>query len=344
MPAEGVVSDGHIDAEGGFFAGDLPFTHPFGKDSTTDIVLDRPFAGLAQKLGSAPNDIPDGSIHSELPLGLFPQDGHGSILPGFLSPDGDRIATSGTWVVDCGHPDYHTEIHDMNFLAFGHSEGDRTVAHAFAVPYDVTNLFTTHASLVTRFSSPTRLGPPVSQPIGPFLFNLLQGIATGKVHSDHLFEHNVVVPTEPMWPSWYVCAPPSARGSLGFSYRFTVRPGIAVTAKPNDDLGCVRFEAVATGSFRPAPITVRSCPLSWSSLERVAAEAGLGQFDVQGAIASQVPATFRDALRPVIRHSPVFDCFRPFSVAPPGGSSARSLLTDDAQPFPFYGEVTVTRK
>ena len=42
------------------------------------------------------------------------------------------------------------------FLAFGHAQGSETVAHAFAEPYDVTNLFVDDPALVTNFADNSR--------------------------------------------------------------------------------------------------------------------------------------------------------------------------------------------
>jgi hypothetical protein len=46
----------------------------------------------------------------------------------------------------------------------------------------------------------------------------------------------------------------------------------------------------------------------------------------------------------VVKRGPSFDCFDPFKVPPAGGSSGQESFTDGSQPFPFYGDITVTRK
>lgn len=33
---------------------------------------------------------------------------------------GDRVAMFGRWITDCGHPDFHTEVHPPLLIAFGH--------------------------------------------------------------------------------------------------------------------------------------------------------------------------------------------------------------------------------
>jgi hypothetical protein len=339
MPAQGVVGPPSVNTSS-FFAGDLPFTHPFASDYTTNIQLDPPFEGLAQR--RVATDIPKGAIHSELPRGLFPNDPNGN-LSSFLPQQGDRIATTGKWVLDCGHADYHTELHNMQFLAFGHARGSETVAHAFAEPYDVTNLFVMDPGLVTDFADDSRFTAGVSQAFGPYLYNELVGIATGAIETEHTFAHNLIMPTPTDWPAWYVCAPSGSSGSLQYSYHFTTRPGVSVAATPYPDVGCVRFQPTASSSFAPEEPHVHSCPISWTDLLQAASTAGLGGLDFVKAIEERTPPAFRSTLIPVVKRGPSFDCFKPFSVPPPGGSSGQPSFTDGAQPFPFYGEITVSR-
>jgi hypothetical protein len=340
MPAQGVVGPPKVNTSS-FFAGDLPFTHPFESDYTTNIQLDPPFKGLAQT--QVATDIPKGSIHSELPRGLFPNDPDGN-LSGFLPQQGDRIATTGQWILDCGHADYHSELHNMEFLAFGHAEGSETVAHAFAEPYDVTNLFVMDPSLVTDFSDDSRFTESVSQPFGPYLYNELVGIATAAIQTEHPFAHNLIMPTPTQWPPWYVCAPPGSSGSLDYSSHFTTRPGVSVAATPYPDVGCVRFQATADSSFGPYEPQLNSCPISWTDLLQAASTAGLGGLDFVKAIRDRTPPAFRSTLIPVVKRGPSFDCFEPFKVPPAGGSSGEQTFTDGSQPFPFYGDITVTQK
>ena len=296
MPAQGMVGPPKVNTSS-FFAGDLPFTHPFESDYTVNIQLDAPFKGLAQS--QVTTEIPKGAIHSELPRGLFPNDPNGN-LSGFLPQQGDRIATTGKWVLDCGHGDYHSELHNMEFLAFGHAQGSETVAHAFAEPYHVTNLFVTDPALVTDFSEDSRFTEGVSQPFGPYLFNELVGIATGEIQTEHPFAHNLLMPTPTQWAPWYVCAPPGSSGSLQYSSHFTTRPGVSVAATPFPDVGCVRFQATADSSFAPEEPNLESCPISWTDLLQAAFTAGLGGLDLVKAIREKTPPAFRSTLIPVV--------------------------------------------
>ena len=110
--------------------GDLPFSHPFGDDLTFNVKLDRPYANLAQQVGTASSDIPTGSLHTEIPEGLLPRGTDGQIQPDFVVQDGDQVAAYGPWILDCGHTDFHTEIHPPSFVAFGSASSGTTTAPA----------------------------------------------------------------------------------------------------------------------------------------------------------------------------------------------------------------------
>jgi len=107
---------------------DVPFTHIFIPDP-----------GSVPRWGDAEFQVvPDASYHSLLTDGNNSADPTSEFFPGkfgdikgadysagvlgvetdqFLLPSlyrpkqGDRVAVFGRWIVDCGHPDFHTEIH-----------------------------------------------------------------------------------------------------------------------------------------------------------------------------------------------------------------------------------------
>jgi len=113
--------------------GDVWFVHPFGFDFEYYIVPDPQYEGLlgASNTSVTPGtgaqdsdyvaannaahdiglDAPKGVLGVETDQGLMP--------PPFRSliTNGARIATFGRWIVDCGHDDFHTEIHAPLLMA-----------------------------------------------------------------------------------------------------------------------------------------------------------------------------------------------------------------------------------
>jgi len=325
--------------------GDLPFTHPFGDDMTFDMKLDSPYTSLSQTVGSAPNDIPAGTLHTEVPEGLIPHGTDGSFQPGFTPTEGDQSAAYGPWIVDCGHPDFHTEIHPPTVIAFGHQEGSATVTHAFYNPYTVTQLFTPFAKDAADFPNTSRLTDPNTLPFPTTAFKLLLRIGhlgpPGPLCcANRLVTHPVIAPNETAPPSWFVCAPgpKPAGGSLSVSSSFTTRSGVKVTVTPNDDIGCAEVSATMGSSYTPQPLQRKSCVLPWSVLSKQAADAlGVPGLDIRAAIDTLVPKSFV----PAVNRNPVVDCYDPL-VAPPLGTSG--VTVSDSQPYPFYGTVSVSWK
>src|SRR5438552_3555096 len=75
----------------------------------------------------------------------------------FFPQDGDRTAVYGHWIIDCGHPDFHSEVHPPSFMSFAHQDGNTTVVHAFADPYYEDQLFNPDPSLANQLSNTARL-------------------------------------------------------------------------------------------------------------------------------------------------------------------------------------------
>jgi hypothetical protein len=113
--------------------GDVWFVHPFGFDFEFYIVPDPQYEVLlaASNTGVTPgtgakdsdyfaaNDAahsiglaaPKGVLGVETDQGLLPPSFRSLIVPGA------RVATFGRWIVDCGHDDFHTEIHAPLLMA-----------------------------------------------------------------------------------------------------------------------------------------------------------------------------------------------------------------------------------
>jgi hypothetical protein len=325
--------------------GDLPFTHPFGDDETFNVRLDAPFAGLSQKVGTDSTDIPAGSLHTEIAEGLLPHDASGNIQPSFLVRDGDRLAAYGRWILDCGHGDFHTEIHPPTYAVWGHSSGSTTTASAWYNPYDVTQTFNPNTSLTTDFSSSARFSDPLTQPFPLYLYQQLLRLAgvgpDGTCCADRLEAHSLIAPNDSVrHASWYVCAPKGGAGSLSVRYRFTVRPGVSITATPVDSIGCVRFQADLGAAYAPMVPQRQDCALDWNTLTLQAEEAtGNPNLDVKAAIIAQAPS-----LAGKVGQPPIIDCYPPPAAPPPGGSTGQKVFVSGSQPFPFYGTIEVAWK
>ena len=65
---------------------------------------------------------------------------------------------------------------------------------------------------------------------------------------------------------------------------------------------------------------------------------GNPDIDILSLIKSKVGAD----LAPIVERDPVFDCYDPLVVAPPGPASGSGVVTNADQPYPFYGQATVS--
>jgi len=167
MMISGTIS--HVE----FSGGDLSIDHPFSVDFTFDVALDQPYWTLARELGPGdPEGAGEHELHMELEVGQLlhappqlagPAEGEPwELLPfeqtkpptqtlnhqafenleaAYIPHEGERIAMRGRWIIDCGHNDFHTELHPITFMAFGHQVGSKTVVHVLANPYRVTELY-----------------------------------------------------------------------------------------------------------------------------------------------------------------------------------------------------------
>ncbi len=336
--ASGFVSNLH------FGTGDLPFTHPFGSDMTFDMVLDQPFAGLAQTVGTGLGGTPPGAIHTEIAEGLIPHGADGDYLGGFTPSDGDRTAAYGAWVIDCGHDDFHTEIHPPSVFAFAHQDGGTTVSNAYANPYVVTQLFNPDPSVAADFGDPNRLTAPTTLIFPKYVVNLILGMLGQGPEEfrgiNRLETHTLIDADSSVQDvTWFVCTPderPSG-GALSIDSNFTTRSGVDLSVKPREDLGCAEVTATVTPSYAPLPLERKDCVLDWEVINKQARLALMDpDLDIRTAIKDLVPASIAKK----VERSPAVDCYDPLT-APALGSSGKTVV-DDSQPYPFYGRVAVS--
>jgi hypothetical protein len=312
--------------------------HPFGFDTTWDIVVDDPFVDMVVNRAGDPND--GDATHCEIERGLYPDAAFG-----FAPTPGDRALMKGAWIFDCGHPAYETELHPATFLAFARADGQSTTALAFANPYRVAQLYGPVA-LVDRFDDATRYDQPG---VSAFTTQLTTQIIRAAVNQIEQFElHPLLEPTRFEPVTWFVCAPaPRPAGAeLDFSYRFVARTGVTITVATRGDSGCLRFHAELGASYVPAVPARTDYLWTWAQISAEASSQYGQTIDVRmaalEALAQQgftgdIPALHEDVPLIIDQYAPL---------APRASASADApteIATGaDDQPFPFYGRVRVS--
>jgi hypothetical protein len=320
---------------------DFLLTHPFGTDFTFQTVLDPPFKALGETVGRLPIlPFPEGVMHTELEKGIIPHSDANTYLPGFLPQQGDQVAFYGRWIVDCGHNDFHTEMHPPSLVSFGHQEGaGTTVVHSFYYPYNVTELYNPDSSQVADLANTARFADPKTRALPAYFVDELLRIINGE--HDRIQAH-ILMKAAPVQPlTWYACAPsPKPAGAkVTASYQFTVRPGIGIQATPDNDLGCVRFDLKVGASYQPLNPTRHDCSTPWPELTPQLQQALMNpDIDILSLIKSKVGPD----LAPIVERDPVFDCYDPLVVSAPGPASGSGVVLNADQPYPFYGQATVS--
>ncbi len=367
MEASGVLKD----ASGG--ASDLPFDHSFGGDYSMDIQVDSQYTKLGQYAGAKPTST-NGILHVEIqqgemphsessvsdPLGrhlpggvTWPAYAHsveqpGTFVAGFLPRTGDRIAAEGDWIIDCGHTDFHTELHELTFIAFGSDSGGAAVVHAFANPYLPSELYNQNASLAGQVGKPGSMALSSSAPLVPgYLENTVLGLLNSKAANPPPIRIPMLVEASRVAPSPFeVCAPPGSKGALHVSYAFDVRPGVSVAESIGSSPGCATFHAAFTGSYRPAdPLGQTLCPVPWSWLNAEASQQIGQKLDLQSLIVKTVDKLLPSAVGRIaaaLSHAPEVDCFSPLlsSIGPVvDGSHAVTPVAGQILPVAGWAKV-----
>ncbi len=324
---------------------DNPFTHPFGNDLSMDVALDAPFRPFSRQLG--PPEEKPGQMHVEVVSGVIPhvvrtsqasptqtweqlsEFNETGFQPGFAQPSvGDRVLVQGRWIIDCGHPNYGTELHPMSFVAWTQHQGTTTVARAYGnTVYDTQT-----------YSQGAYGGSGSPQPFPAYFVSDVLAATQGKI--DHLSASEVETATVAAPPPWRVCAPAGTSGrSLAVHYDMVTRPGVDISVAPDSPTGCATVTVTYTSSFQPSSTNLRQCVLPWSYITRIAAAQYGKGLDIKGLIDKFVTAP---AARAIVDRSPTSSCADALAgpkvtPSPPG----QSVRVDAAQPIPFYGVVTV---
>jgi hypothetical protein len=137
-----------------------------------------------------------------------------------------------------------------------------------------------------------------------------------------------------------VCAPAGSHGRLVVNSDIVARPGVDVAIALDHARGCATVAVSLTSQYQPLDQPIRDCQLPWEYLNEIASDAVGQPVDVRQLFESQLPP---DLAAKVVALDPVVSCADPLSgpevdPAPTG----THLRVDAAQPFPFYGVITVT--
>ena len=335
--------------------GDLPIDHPLGDDLSMDVTLDGAFRAFSQKLGAAPTDVTRGAMHVEISSGYIPhlpgQSSAGLVRtwpdlsahnltgfqPGFAHPAiGDPVLVAGRYIVDCGHPDFHTELHPISFLAWAHRTGATTVVRFYANGYRDTEYYNPDPALIGSVSDAGRLTQPDTARFPTYLIAEVLRLTAGATPQLRAFE--LVGNQAPPTVRWLVCAPGSG-GTTHIGYDVRSRPGISVNIGPGA-AGCAEVKVDVPSSYSSPDIPARTCVMPWDYASRIAGSALAGNFDARNLIKNFLPSRYW----PLVDRDPLVGCADALSgpalVAEPSG---RQIRTDATQPFPVYGTLTLSR-
>jgi hypothetical protein len=287
-----------------FSGGDLSIDHPFSRDFTFDVTLDEPYWPLSRDLGEGGGS--DHELHMELELGSMlhsepqfegPAEGepwqllpfeqtkpltptldtraHENVQAAYLPQVGERIVARGRWIIDCGHPDFHAEIHPLTFAAFGHPDGLKTVVHVISNPYRVTELY----GFGTRGVNSEAKG--ITFPAA-LEFQIKADVEEAVVGTKAPLELPVGIErTKPSTTPFTVCAPEGVTGKAKIHRRFVAREGVSVSIKALEGATCaVAHTTVGATNGGFARYTalqprLRTCVLPWNLVDLEVA-GGLG--------------------------------------------------------------------
>lgn len=338
---------------------DLPMSHPYGDDLSMNIDLLPQYLAFAQKLGSVPGEETDNQIHVEISGGFIPHIPHEGGPPtgelyraaadrnldrslyqtGFAEPRlGSPILIMGRWIIDCGHENYSAELHAISFLAWSESFERKTTVRTYFNPYRDSERYNPDKTSLGHVSDESRFTLSDTQPFPPFLVREVARILNNEI--DHLRSLELIDATIASPVDWRVCAPSGTAGNrLVTSWDIVKRPGVTFSVTPEPATGCAVVHSVLEADYAPLDAAMRTCVLPWTYLNEIAAtQTGGGSLDIAGVIKSYVPEQYW----PMIDNDPEASCADALSgPAVDTNPVGQNIRTDDTQPFPFYGVVSV---
>src|SRR5436305_7200649 len=337
MMISGTIS--HVE----FSGGDLSIEHPFSVYFTFYVALDEPYWTLSREVGpGAPEGAGEHELHLEFEAGQLlhalpqlagPAEGEPwELLPfeqtkpptqtlnhqafenleaAYNPHEGERIAMRGRWIIDCGHNDFHTELHPITFMAFGHQVESKTVVHVLANPYRVTELYGFGTGGVN--SSPK--GSTFPQALEESITAVVQKGIGGVPAPISLL--GGIERTQPSTAPFTVCPPAGAPAKPRIRDRFVTREGVSVMVKALKGTNCATVTARVGnakggfGAYTALQPPSRQCGLPYSlvsaevagglgisgvkrnEVERITVNAGGGTFTIShgGETTGEIPFT-----------------------------------------------------
>ncbi|GGQ94041.1 hypothetical protein [Deinococcus ruber] len=348
----------------GLSGNDVPFTHPFGFDWETFIAPDPAFTGLLapSNSGKSPSGAPlegeyldaaerAAQLGLSAPSGIMGTETDRDLLPLiYRANDLDRVALFGRWIVDCGHDDFHAEIHPpllfvkAQALPAGASPEapasgaasvtfSRVVGRPFLVGQEFGdgNLRTHLEKEVAKALSPV----PLSNRIEAHP-NVYQKPFSGV----HVFSYVVRAPV--LQPA---ASGPLSGSQLVCTFHFTVRSGVAVQVTRESADSVRVYISMNPVTYRPAALPVRhDLNVSFSDLKKQNADTA---DYINGALAAAY-ITRGPLFGALIGRGILTDRYdAPIAASVHDGEivsvpvtslgGQRQFSVDDAQPFPVYG-------
>jgi hypothetical protein len=346
--------------------GDVWFVHPFGFDFEFYIVPDPQFesllsasnTGVTPATGNQDADFiaanqaaraiglaaPKGVMGVEIDQGLVPLSFRNLIIPGA------RIAAFGRWIVDCGHDDFHTEIHAPLLMAVatpgpppaGIAGGsEMTSLQIMSRPYTVSQQFSEgnfidHLLAEVAKVETTILGIPFSTRVEAH-----PTVLTPPYEGRPYIKLLVQPP-----PRKYVNPVEVPQQRLMVSFHFTHRAGVAVQVfnAGNDTVGII----IVLGDLNPSPLPPKQdLTVQWSQLGSKYSYVidALQITDLlKGDFASAIILN-RGILTDIYDSPSASSPLDNQNIAAPLGidqfPTSAGVSEDDSQPFPIYGWLNV---
>jgi hypothetical protein len=336
------------------FLGDVPFLHPFYNDFEFYIAPDQQYFSLLANSNRNPPQNDDGkeyqdalqranSLAQRLGLQNFPgtlgvEIDQGLVPSGYQAQERDRVAVFGRWIVDCGHADFHTEIHPPLLMAVARPMPLGTlvkvIGRAFLVSQNFGDgpLIKHLLNQLAEKEAEATISPPTAPLLSPME-------ARPKIISPPFSGLHIMS---------FLVRPPTPRSSpddkLLLSFHFTVRTGVAieVTTGPNPDevqvivsMNDVNYKPAAAPPRQTVTVHLSDLP---SEAQNVLNAAGITN-PIVGPVIAKGILTDRYDLLPTQGIHDSENVVTDFVVGPGAipGSVASSASVDDNQPYPIYG-------
>lgn len=303
-PAVGTVISSHI------ATADFPFAHPFGFDANFYLAPDAGWGSLLAQGNIITPDacaaktvdedycvIAEEARAANLPFGgILGVETDSAFLPPDYRPNTslERAVVHGSWVIDCGHPDRHAEIHPPLLTAFAAENTNTGLLRAtfIARPYGVRQEYTEDGLpfILHALGQVAKVeADPVPIPIDAFPI------------IDPMPFHGTVIARYTMFLQ-PVPGIPSEESTVKF--HFVKRPGVSVVMNHTDKYHL--YISVIMDESQYVPLPPPDCPTTTFTLEKV------------DSLLDQSAGTLRKILNGVPAAAPLIDFLGSLFGIPPG--------------------------